>query len=295
MVFDWLRKSPLRKLNPINTQRLDASPASIARGVDHAYAVGRTHLAKVSDWVKKPLAGLSCLELGPGPDFGSTLILAAFGAKVAVADRWLTPWDSAYHGPFYTALADRIAADYPHANVTPLRALVATNGYRPEIIACYEDAERLVGVADDQFDLVLSNAVFEHIADHRLAAARAFAVTKPGGLNSHQVDCRDHRDFSRPLEFLLMSEAEIETFMRVSDTHLGNPRRASAYLAAFEDAGFEVIVPYVTEQADEAYLKTFVPKLRAMKASPYHAATDQDLRDLGVTYILRKPTTPTAC
>jgi len=277
------------KMEPINMLPLDGSPEAIKRAADHAYSIGSSYLAKVSDWVKRPLQGMNVLELGPGPDFGSTLLLTAFGARVAVADRWLTPWQAHHHGPVYAALADRIEAEHPSADVSALRALVAANAYLPEIISQYEDAEKLIGIPDNEFDMVVSNAVFEHILDHRKASDRCFAVTKPGGFNVHQVDFRDHRDFTRPLEFLLMTADEIAAFMAETDTHEGNQRRASDYQAAYRDMGFDVLSAWVTEQASEAYLADFLPRLRAMPTSPYHGASLDDLRIGGITYVLRKP------
>lgn len=281
-------------MEPINLLPLDGSPAAIERAADHAMMIGTSYLAKVADWVKRPVADLEVLELGPGPDFGAVLMLAAFGARVAVADRWLTPWQDQHHGPLYRTLADRIEAQYPTADVAPLRKLVAAKAYRPDIIKLYPDAEQLEGAAEAAFDLVLSNAVFEHVRDHQAAAARAYLVTKPGCLNVHQVDFRDHRDFSRPLEFLLLSAAEIEAFMRETDTHQGNPRRASEYQAAFEAVGFEVLSAWVTERTEETYLADFRRRLAAKPDAAYRNATIEDLSIGGITYVLRKPATPTA-
>ena len=276
-------------MEPINLLPLDGSPAAIERAADHAMMIGGSYLDKVAHWMKRPVAGLEVLELGPGPDFGAALTLSAFGARVAVADRWLTPWQSQHHGPLYRTLADRIEAAYPTADVGPLRALVAANAYLTEIITLYPDAERLVGAPDAAFDLVLSNAVFEHIRDHEAAATRAFAVTKAGGFNVHQVDFRDHRDFSRPLEFLLMNATETEAFMAQTDTHEGNPRRASAYERAFRAAGFEVLSAWVTDRTDEGYLADFRPRLAAKTDAVYRDASLEDLSIGGITYVLRKP------
>jgi phytoene dehydrogenase-like protein len=147
----------------INLEPLDGSPEAVRRAVDHAYMVGSSYLDKIADWVKRPVAGMSILELGPGPDFGSTLLLTAFGAKVAVSDRWLTPWQSHHHAPLYQGLADRIAAEHPGADVAPLRALVEADAYLPDVIRLLEDAERMEEAADSSFDMVVSNADAEHL------------------------------------------------------------------------------------------------------------------------------------
>ena len=46
------------------------------------------------------------------------------------------------------------------------------------------------------------NAVFEHIEDPEGAIRDISRTLTPGGHTMHRVDLRDHRDFSKPLDFL---------------------------------------------------------------------------------------------
>ena len=62
------------------------------------YAIGNARM--VIQFVEQSglsLAGLRILELGPGPHFGTPLLLASCGAQVTLADRFLAQWDPLYH------------------------------------------------------------------------------------------------------------------------------------------------------------------------------------------------------
>ncbi len=276
-------------MHAINSERQANSPAAIEEAARHAFQIGCSHLDKVSTWMRRPAAGLDVLELGPGPNFGSVLTLAAMGARVAVADRWLPQWDSAYHGPVYARLAELIEAGLPGCDTTPIRALVAAGAHLPGIVTTYPDAELLTGAPADGFDLVLSNAVFEHIVGVESAARCLYAVTRPGGTNVHQIDFRDHRDFSRPLEYLLMTPDQEAAWLRQTDYHCGTQRRAGAYVSAFRSAGFELVRAHVSLTADPAYLADFVPRLRACSGASLQDVDVAELEELSTGYVLRKP------
>ncbi len=67
-------------------------------------------------------------------------------------------------------------------------------------------------------------------------------MLKPGGVTAHQIDMRDHRDFSKPLEFLKIDAAEWRSFEAKQPAHLYMNRwRLSEFRAAFERSGFEIL------------------------------------------------------
>jgi SAM-dependent methyltransferase len=59
-----------------------------------------------------------------------------------------------------------------------------------------------IPLRDASIDFAFSNAVFEHIQDPGRAVREIARVLKPGGHTMHRVDLRDHKDFSKSLEFL---------------------------------------------------------------------------------------------
>ena len=76
-----------------------------------------------------PVRGSTILEVGPGTAFGAVAYLAAHGAKAAVADRWLAPWQADYHGAFYHALADLIDKEAAGGDGAVLRRLADAGRY----------------------------------------------------------------------------------------------------------------------------------------------------------------------
>jgi SAM-dependent methyltransferase len=170
--------------------------------VDYALQVTRNYLAMLSQRAIG-VERAKILEIGPGADFAAQLVLASLGAEVTLADRFLARWDAEFHPGFYRVFLDRW--DGPNAAI---EAVLARGSYDGVLRLLPEPAEAMTGIADGSMDLVLSNAVLEHVRDMKSVAREMARITRPGGVQAHQVDCRYHRDFSRPLDHLLIAEAE---------------------------------------------------------------------------------------
>ena len=276
-------------MDAVNDIQQDSSPAAIESAAQYAFTMGKSYLQKIKDWPKRSIDGMAILELGPGPEFGAVLTLAAFGAMVAIADRWVPKWQPNFHGPVYTRLAELIEGEFPEADVSKIRELVVVGEHSPDFITIYPDAETLIGAPANTYDLVLSNAVYEHIVDANMASKRVYEVTKPGGWNIHQVDLRDHRDFSRPLEYLLMTKDEETTWLSASEHHQGCQRRRQEYVDAFDAAGFEMLSDYVTVLAEATYMTDFLPKLRGYEGARFQHAGEEEISVLGICFVHRKP------
>lgn len=258
---------PVAVAQPVNYRRQDASPEAIARDVDYALQVGLNY----ADWIGGALrggpvglgvaAGLRILELGPGPTLGPAVLLACAGAKVTVADRFAVQWDEAYHPLVMRALAAR-AATIPGVNIEPIEQLLRANDFTPLVVDIREyAAEELHHLPAASFDVVVSNAVLEHLADVPQACAGLAHVTAPGGLGLHQVDFRDHRDFSRPLEYLTMSDEEFRVMFAERHGECGNRWRPRQMARAFDAAGLTTRVFAPNMCADEHYLADVLPRL----------------------------------
>jgi SAM-dependent methyltransferase len=257
-------------------------PATLEGGVDYAIQVATNFMAHFRR-TGFLLAGSKILELGPGIDFGAQLIFASHGAQVAVADRFLAPWDSDYHPQFYRLLRSRWSGP-----AGALDAVIAASGYPEHAIrriAC--SGEQLGHISSASFDLVLSNAVLEHVQDLQRIAINLGRVTKSPGLNLHQIDFRDHKDFSEPLEFLLLSNREQEVSFERMHGELGNRLRASEAISHFQAAGFVVDAIEKNGLVDENYLREFLPRLRQSR-SAYRDWPAEDLRIIGALFTLRK-------
>jgi SAM-dependent methyltransferase len=273
----YSRFFPLRRQKPNNERRRSAK--EIDGDVEHAIDMAHAIIAMVAQYsAGNPYPRV--LEIGPGSDFGAQIILAGTGAKVTVADRFLAPWQPSYHPTFYRRLLAKWGASCP-----PLEAVIAANDPRSAITLVAEPAEDLHPIADRSFDVVLSTAVLEHVFDLPAAIRELARVTVPGGVNSHQVDFRDHRDFAQPLEFLLMADTEFQRLFDRRHGDFGNRWRHHEVAALLRAVGFSIEDMAPNLIAAPEYMASFLPRLRSLRLSRFAGMGDNELAILGARFV----------
>lgn len=254
--------------------------------VRYALRIAHTYLG-FYDRLGLPIRGSRVLELGPGKDFGSVMVLRCLGAECAVADLYLSEFDPKTHPTFYAALADAVGKLFPDADLAPLRKLVADKRYSDEIIGRFaRTCEDLSNIPTGTYDLIVSNAVMEHVPDPAIAFRELCRITKPGGFGVHQIDYRDHRNFDRPLEYIFMPEKEFRGLFKSVQGTCGNRFRARHFWKFFEDSGFTIDAIEHNMLAKDSYLKDVFG--RAKQAGlPY---SEEDLKVLsGRIYVAKPP------
>lgn len=221
-------------------------------------------------WVYENLAGNvkarralsgTVLELGPGGNLGCSLLFLANGCDYAVCiDVFPFVVDNAR---LYQELVD-----------DPKRYLARTEYRSPESIES-------TSIPDSSCDVIFSAAVLEHVADPLAAVRRIAALLKPGGVTTHGIDLRDHRNFEEPLAFLRYSQGvwRAATSRRVHT----NRWRASDWASAFQDAGLVDVEVSSKDHAD----------VTSEDRSRMHARfRGKSLDDLSVTQIELTATRP---
>jgi SAM-dependent methyltransferase len=265
---------------------IDASETALIADVEYACKIVRTSYLEIFEKMGVSPAGKDILELGPGKNFGSTLIFGCLGARVAVSDLYLSAWDPEYHPVFYRRLLEALPKNFPNADPTPLRQVVEQGSYPQHVLRIYRrKAENLAGLDSKSFDVVISNAVLEHVEDPRTAAHEMLRVTRPGGFGIHQVDFRDHRDFSRPLEYLLLSRTEFSRLFAYMQGSCGNRWRQSDFLNVFNEAGFAIDLCEPNIFATDEYLADLLPRLGAAM----QMFSRLDLHVLSGRFVIRRP------
>jgi SAM-dependent methyltransferase len=233
--------------------------------------------------------GARVAELGPGVVFGAAAFLRCSGAEVTLIDRWLTPWKPGYHDIVYAAIISRIEAEYPESDCTPLRNLIADGAYRPSTLnALQAPLENLQSVPDGAFDVVISNAVLEHIAEPGPAFSELYRITRRGGVGIHQVDYRDHRNFDTPLEHLLLSTKEFENMNRKVHMEFGSQRRHSTYASLLQQVGFSIEAYHQNATASDDYLDEFLMRAKQVRAPVLSAISRSELANLGGLFLVRR-------
>ncbi len=132
------------------------------------------------------------------------------------------------------------------------------------------------------FDVIFSHATLEHVSDPARAVANIGRMLRPGGVTSHQIDLRDHRDFTKPLAFLRHGD-RVWNVMKQAMTMPPNRLRGSDWCDLFERNGLAVrsLRPTITTIVSE--------EERAQFARRFRTKTLDDLRVVSVHLVATKP------
>ena len=193
-----------------------------------------------------PLPGKRVMVFGYGGRFDIGVgLLEAGAASVVLCERFAPP-DDAHNRLLLPRYADFLTLE--QGRVRP----------RGDRMTLLEGDIRLVQPADIPFvDLIISNSVFEHVDDVEGIAKALASLTRPGGLNIHFVDLRDHF-FKYPFEMLRYSKSTWYGWLNPSSNH--NRYRLWDYRRAFE-AAFGKVELTVIERDEEAFQKV-LPGIR---------------------------------
>lgn len=292
----------------------EATADIIKEDVDYLFGIF-DHYLKV--FPKGKIPGSNICELGPGKNLGMSLVFKCLGAdQVHVADKYLKPFDPDYHPHFYKKLAEEFSQRYPDSNPD---AIIKTseNGHEAAPLHIWQDdAEILLGIPNASIDFCGSWAVLEHLYCPAKAFARLGEVTKPGGLGLHQVDFRDHINFSRPLEFLLhhfrwnetpdletmhwlakrlnlepdvveSGKRDANSLVRSNCGYYGNSFRHTDYNKLWLDNNFKILRFEANMLAEDEYMDDFIPRLKESRA-PANALSRDELKIVSGCYLVKK-------
>lgn len=288
LVHAVLRDAPVEVVQAVHGE-LAALVAEDARSIDYAVASSR-NVAALLARLGVPIAGARVLELGPGWSLAGGLALLSLGAA-----RWagvdVAPLATTRSAP-YRALRARVAQGLlgAEARLDRFDAAVDLSGDEARF-----DAARLeyrggvdgaaLPFADGALDVVVSNAVLEHVRDAAAVLRETRRVLAPGGHGVHMVDLRDHRDFDRPRAFLEDDDAAWAARFtgRELDHEFTNRLRKGDLLRLAREAGFEVCAADVTltRPLDPGERERLAPRFRGLEA--------EELEALSVLLVLRAP------
>lgn len=277
------------KWKPVNDQPKDTSRDVLIRDAEYAIQVA-TNYIRLLPCGASYLSDKVVLEIGAGINFGSSLIFSCYGAHVMVSDKYLPPWDEKYHPAFYDTLKNLLKKRYPGINLKIFDSIIANNAYSGDAIICHNtSAEDMSCIPDSSVDIIFSNAVLEHLNDLKKAFYHMFRITKCGGLGFHQVDFRDHRDMSRPLEFLLMRDKDFSRMFEEKCGECGNRYRYDEVQDFIEKTGFTIVEFVQSHFVDGTYLNDFILGLKNSEGSKYRDYSLEKLKvDGGHFHLLKK-------
>jgi SAM-dependent methyltransferase len=267
---------------PVNLQH--QSESAIGSAAEYEVTIARNLQSALTN-VGIDLVGKHLLELGPGHGFGATLVLGEKCASVAVADRFLAGWQPQFHPRLYAEMRRLLGR--------PSRLLDAVHearGYVGLLSTFNAPAHSMPQIGSATVDVVISNAVLEHVGQLPEAAREMFRITRPGGHGYHQIDFRNHRNFELPLEHLLLSPSDFQRVLEATNGEVGCQHRVKDVVRMFEAAGFEVRSVHTYLDASSDYLANFGPRLRRSD-SIYRDWPLDEVGHIGAAIVLRKPST----
>lgn len=152
----------------------------------------------VADYLRysgRPSLDGKAAEVGPGDNCGVALLLLEGGCQtVDLVDRFYSRRDSTRQADIYRELARRhpgvarILQAVDFANETTFPGLRRLYGEVASAESFFQEGQ--------DYDVILSRAVLEHVRDPLLSLRRMATALSPTGLLLHKVDLRDHGMFS---------------------------------------------------------------------------------------------------
>jgi len=234
----------------------------------YALSVFNGHNNKIKDQVPD---GYALLELGPGDSVSTGIIAAAHGAcETILVDA----------GPYastsieqYRPLLEQLGLDIPIAFQTILKDL--------NIIYMTEGLRSLRNIPSSSIDVVISNAVMEHIYLNEFedTIRELYRIQKPGGVSNHQIDFKDH--LAKSLNSLRFSKDLWEAPWFARSGFYTNRLRAGDVTRIFLDQGYSILsVDY--DRWD------WIPLNRKLLHADFSKYSDEDLKISGMNLLVKK-------
>ena len=230
-------------------RRPTAFPSSdYPQAIRHVRAIvedWRVHLATRSEG--RDVRDCDVLELGPGATLGTGVLLAGLGARSYLAvDRFPLSQDAP--AGFYESLA-RMA---PLEGTNPSNLHAAIEGViagarHPVGYTADPDFDIRRAAGERRFDLILSNAAFEHFDDVESVIEAVSALARPGARFLAMVDFQTHSRGIRTYDPNSIYRYGPRLYRSLSFPGQPNRCRPDRYISALERCGWvdATVVPVV--------------------------------------------------
>jgi hypothetical protein len=294
----WLRYGTLAPYRALcaGASALTGLTRSGARHAEGSIDESANYIASVFN-MYKAAAGVEkfhgrIAEIGPGDSCGVSLMFLADGCRqVDLVDRFFSARDEQHQQAINRALVERLP------QLTSLRRNGSfLESSFPALTRYYGESAAAETFFKDHkhYDYIVSCAVLEHVYDPLSALAAAASALNAGGVMLHQIDCRDHAQFSEEFHELKFLELRESLYSPLKWRGGPNRVRLSAYVKVLrqEQMGFAIYINSMAGIAEELPPSTtlenvprsildssrqYVSKVRDGLAMPFRNMPDEDL------------------
>jgi len=273
-----------RSIKEYSTPRPFRMRTNIDENVRYVMKVtGQWHeVAKLYSKEEIPFLNKSILEVGPGPDLGTGIVLLALGAQRYQAID-MFPLAQKTPALFYKKLFQAIS-NYPMAKRAQNIFLEflerrKDNDFGYKIV----DFPEIKGIKNERYDIILSQAVWEHISDPETTLYNLIKCAKHGALFINEVDMSTHTRIIKDMDPLNILRYEDKIYQKLSFPGIPNRLRSTDYLLIAEKAGLKDVMIIPTRECS----KDYVTKVRTHLVWPYKGKTIEDLSILSCLWLGR--------
>ncbi len=281
IMINFIRYSLLGYRTP-RTFSLD----QINRSIHYDLKVVENWIKHLADYSKTDtlLKDKVILELGVGPDLGIGAILVTLGVKKYVAfDVHALAKSTPYE--FYGRLFDTVKEKYPECDVDYLKdQFMKCQKGEDAKIQYIVDKNFEISRIKDKFDIVFSQAAFEHFTHMEKTVEELSSVVKSGGVLVTEIDLKTHTGWIRdrdPLNVYRHSDSFWNLFKFQGSV---NRVRTFTYKELLEKNGwFDIEIKPLTILED-GYIEKVMPSLN----KKFRNLDSSEMKLLSVMVMARK-------
>jgi SAM-dependent methyltransferase len=225
------------------------------------------------------------VELGPGDTMATAFFFLAYGAKRVVCfDRFKLLQNTTKN----TLIAQQVLSILPEQQRQHLQTILSFDDLKqvrwdPIRLQYLHNRYENITLENNSVDIILSNAVLEHVQNLDVLFSHMYRILKPGGIMVHAADLKSHElHHATQLDFLTIPSSlwKYMTFYR------GAPNRArkTDYEKLINHYGFELTFFKFTSRIPQEDIHIFIQKY------PNHAANfaTEDLSCGGFLFAAKK-------
>jgi hypothetical protein len=266
----------------------EENPAQIAEYFSRCFDDYRDQLGLGETEFSAFLKRKSVLEYGPGDVLGVALLFYAHGAEsVCCVDRFPLSKLSAKNVEVYRCLVESLSGEARARAESAFKEKGnPASGFDDHAIH-YKVAKNGLSGSSDEYDLVISRAVLEHVNNLKETLLDVKGSLRRGGLSLHQVDLKSH-GLDRYTEFDFLTWPE--TAYKLMYGHKGFPNRwrVDKYRELAAGAGLRVRHLKATGRLDQEKIGIVRPKL----ATALRGLDAGELAWTGFWMVLEHPAAP---